>query len=402
MININKINMLLCCFVCCVMSVCPVMAASADNGEDEEIAVDTATRHARSLPAVLPLSKGEGYSSSLRESHVNGDFALCAKNFPENNVERLKCFDRALGSAAQVAESVHPVDLESEHVVDKRNEVVLDRSYLTRLWNLDNLISRDSSSLDRLQPHRQSYLIVRQTDHVNNRPVTPAPGRTVLIPYDMDAMETKFQLSFKNDILTRENLDLWGLKTFRLWGAYTQQSHWQVINTRNSSPFRETNYEPELIAAFGTGNASGWKLLNLGLEHQSNGRTNPDSRSWNRVYAQGGWEWGNTSLLARGWWRIPENALKDDNPDIVHYMGRGDLVVRWEPDSKGQSVALLLRNNLNLNQNLGFVQLDWSMPLQLGKAARLHAQMGSGYGESLLDYNHRQTTIGLGVSFREW
>jgi phospholipase A1 len=338
------------------------------------------------------------WSVSVSAYANDNPYALCAKNFPDNNAERLKCFDNVLGAVSEVQARVQ----EPAAVPEVEKVKPVDRSYLTRVWNLDNRTSRDSSSLDRLQPHRQSYLVVRQTNHVNNQPATPAAGHTVLVPYDMDALETKFQLSFKNDIITLENLDLWGLNTFRLWGAYTQQSHWQVLNIRNSSPFRETNYEPELIAAFSTGNASGWKLLNLGLEHQSNGRTNPESRSWNRVYAQGGWEWGNTSLLARGWWRLPENALKDDNPDMVHYMGRGDLVLRWEPDSKGQSVAFLFRNNLNLNQNFGFIQLDWSMPVQLGKAARIHAQMGSGYGESLLDYNHRQTTIGLGISFREW
>jgi phospholipase A1 len=89
-----------------------------------------------------------------------------------------------------------------------------------------------------------------------------------------------------------------------------------VLNTRNSSPFRETNYEPELIATFGTGAASGLKMANLGLAvHQSNGKRFTESRSWNRVYLQGGWEWNNsTSIMARGWWRIPENSLKDDNP----------------------------------------------------------------------------------------
>lgn len=336
-------------------------------------------------------------------AHADNDaFALCAKNFPDDNVERLKCFDGALSAAVLGSESAHPVVAATDDVVEKRSEAAHERSYLTRVWNLDNHTRRNQSSLDRLQPHRQSYLIVRETSRVNNQPSSPAAGHTVLVPYDMDALESKFQLSFKTDLYTRENLDLWGLKTLRVWGAYTQQSHWQVINTRNSSPFRETNYEPELIAAFATGNETGWKLLNLGLEHQSNGRTNPESRSWNRVYAQGGWEWANTSLMARAWWRIPEHELKDDNPDIVHYMGRGDLVARWEPDNKSQAVSLLLRNNLNLNKNLGFMQLDWSMPVQLGKAARLHAQMGTGYGESLMDYNHRQTTLGLGVSFREW
>ena len=51
----------------------------------------------------------------------------------------------------------------------------------------------------------------------------------------------------------------------------------------------------------------------------------------------------------------------------------------------------------------GFVQLDWATPLleYLG-AARLHLQITSGYGETLIDYNHKQTTIGIGMSFGDW
>ncbi|OGT17791.1 MAG: hypothetical protein A2342_02145, partial [Gallionellales bacterium RIFOXYB12_FULL_54_9] len=315
------------------------------------------------------------------------DFVLCAKKFPDNHVERLKCFDNALADLP-AAQSYSETRAPAEPIV-KQNEVTVERSYLTRGWNLDNRPRRDPSSLDRLQPHRQSYLIGRETNRVNNQPATAT--NAVTVPYDLDALESKFQLSFKTDVFTLENLGWWGVKTARLWGAYTQQSHWQVFNTRNSSPFRETNYQPELIVALGTGNASGWKLLNLGLEHQSNGRALPGSRSWNRVYVQGGWEWDNVSVLGRGWWRIPENSFKDDNPDIVHYMGRGDVLVRWEPENKSQAFALLMRNNLNINNNLGFMQMDWSMPVQLGKAARLHVQLSSGFGESLIDYNHRQT-----------
>ena len=293
-------------------------------------------------------------------------------------------------------------DPQSAENPPERRASASSRSFLTRVWNLDNRTHHDVTTLDRLQPHRQSYLIIRKSSNMNNQPGSPSPGHNVQTPYDMDAMEAKFQLSFKDDVLTLEDINLWDFKTFRLWGAYTQQSHWQVFNTRNSSPFRETNYEPELIGTFATGNESGLKLLNLGFEHQSNGRSLPDSRSWNRLYVQGGWEWDNVSLLARGWYRIPEQTVKDDNPDITHYIGRADMVVRWEPDSKSQAVSLLMRNNLNLNANIGFMQLDWSIPVSLGKAARLHAQISSGYGESLIDYNHRQTTMGLGVSFREW
>ncbi|MDO9013127.1 MAG: phospholipase A [Gallionella sp.] len=331
-------------------------------------------------------------------------FALCAKKFLDSDGERLKCFDSALLPATPAVAAVQPAP-EITGTTEKQTEAhepISRRSYLTRVWNLDNRPNRDQSSLDRLQPHRQSYLIVRKSSNVNAQPNSPAPAHTITTPFDMDAMEAKFQLSFKTDILTQENLDIWGLKTFRLWGAYSQQSHWQVFNTRNSSPFRETDYEPELIAAFATGRESGWKLFNLGLVHQSNGRTNETSRSWNRVYAQGGWEQDNTSLQVRGWWRIPETVLKDDNPDIAHYVGRAELVARWEPDNRSQSLALKLRNNMNWSNNLSFVQLDWSLPISLGSAARLHAQISNGYGESLIDYNHRQTTLGLGISFREW
>ncbi|HEX5337494.1 MAG TPA: phospholipase A, partial [Gallionella sp.] len=347
-------------------------------------------------------------------------FLLCAQQYPNNDAERLKCYDRAAVPAAAVsaaapaqasapqADNAARAENNGDSEAGDEPRVVArapehERSYLTRAWNLDDRANRDESKMGRLRPHRQSYLLVRETSNTNTQPTTPSPGHTATVPRDLDALEAKYQLSFKADIGSQRDINIWGFKTFRLWGAYTQQSNWQVFNTRNSSPFRETNYEPELIATFGTGAASGLKMVNLGVAHQSNGRSLPDSRSWNRIYLQGGWEWNNsTSILARGWWRIPENPLKDDNPDISDYIGRADLVARWEPTDKSQAVAILLRNNLRWSQNRGFMQIDWSMPVALGSAARLHAQLSSGFGESMIDYNHRQSTLGLGFSFREW
>lgn len=342
--------------------------------------------------------------SGLVQSACAGSdaFALCAKTFQNNDVERLKCFDNVASPA--------PVALQPEASAHEDDEYAVTpalptakRSYLTRAWNLDDLTSRDESKLGRLVPHRQSYLLIRKTNHVNNLPGTPAAGHNTLVSNDLDAQEAKFQFSFKADIGSQKDINIGEFKTLRVWGAYTQQSNWQMFNARNSSPFRETNYEPELIATFGTGSAQGLKMVNLGFAHQSNGHRVPESRSWNRVYVQGGWEWNNsTSILARGWYRIPENSLQDDNPDITAYIGLADLVARWEPDDKSQAAVLLLRNNLRMGQNRGLVQFDWSLPVALGNAARLHAQVTSGFGESLIDYNHRQNTFGLGFSFREW
>ncbi|MCR4302791.1 MAG: phospholipase A [Gallionella sp.] len=332
------------------------------------------------------------------------DFLPCAQKFPGDDAGRLKCFDQLAAPIPAPQENIVPdEDAEASAAPAAVPTRGAGRSYLTRAWNLDDLPNPDPSKLGRIQPYRQTYLLAKRSSKPNRQPSSPAIGHSTLAPNDVDTVETKFQLSFKADIGNQHNIDFLGITSLRFWGAYTQQSHWQVINFRNSSAFRETIYEPELIATLGTGYASGLKLINFGWLHQSNGRLLPESRSWNRVYLLGGWEWNNTtSILVRGWRRLAEKPLEDDNPDIGDYLGRGDLVIRWEPGDKSQSVAMLLRNNLSSTHNRGYVQIDWATPVKLGDAARVHIQMTSGYGESLIDYNHRQNSISLGLSFREW
>ncbi len=341
--------------------------------------------------------------------HADSDaFVRCAQQYPQQDAARLQCYDqaahadRAPNIVVAPASPLPAIDSTPNAPDYARTVFPVDRTYLTRVWNLDDKVSPDDSNLARLHPHRQNYIIVRKSTNTNTIPSTPSAGHTAA-PMDLDALEAKFLISLKADLTDQAQIDFLGFQTFRLWGAYTQQSHWQVFNTRNSSPFRETNYEPELIASFGTGKENGLKVVNVGINHQSNGQALPKSRSWNRVFLQGGWEFNNsTSIMARGWWRIPENAANDDNPDIQEYVGRADVVLRWEPTNKSQSVALLLRNNLRLDKNRGFAQLDWSTPFNVGDAARFHIQFGSGYGESMIDYNQKQTFLGIGMSFREW
>ena len=270
-------------------------------------------------------------------------------------------------------------------------------SYLERHWKLGAGDRR--ISIDDVQPHRPIYLLLgKWTNRANTQPSSPAPDHTVPAPIPWNDDEASFQLSFKSELVSRHDFDrrILGLANARLWFAYTQQSFWQVYNPRLSRPFRETNYEPELILTFSTGNAEdGWKLLNVGAVHQSNGRSLPQSRSWNRLYAQGGWEWGQVSVLARAWWRVPENPDKDDNPDIQDYLGRGDLVLRWGL-ANDKSISLLLRGSLQARR--GFAQLDWTSRKLFGPA-RVYVQATSGYGESLIDYNFRQNTIGIGFAY---
>ena len=59
----------------------------------------------------------------------------------------------------------------------------------------------------------------------------------------LDDTEAQFQLSLKVPLATSifdKNVDI--------YGAYTVRSFWQVYNSEESAPFRETNHEPEGLA----------------------------------------------------------------------------------------------------------------------------------------------------------
>ena len=133
------------------------------------------------------------------------------------------------------------------------------------------------------------------------------------------------------------------------------------------------------------------RMVNVGFVHQSNGQSDPRSRSWNRVYAQVGFERGPFTLLVRPWLRLNEKT-DDDNPDIMDYVGRADALAAWSWGER--TVSLLLRNSLRDDWR-GYAQLDYSFPV-IGNL-KGYVQVSTGYGESLIDYNHRQTTVGLGV-----
>ncbi len=295
-----------------------------------------------------------------------------------DNALRLACYDAAMASTPP--EAPKPSTLLAEPPLPTSPSLIEER------WAIG--VSGHDSRFD-LRPHRPSYfLAARYSDAPNQFPTSPTqppPPQSL----NLDSVEAKFQLSFKVKLA-----DFSEVGGAALWAGYTQQSHWQVYNRGTSRPFRETDYEPELmlamhpdIGAFGWR----WRLLVLGLDHQSNGRSEPLSRSWNRLYAQFGIERENFALLFRPWWRIPEDASDDDNPDITRYLGHGDLVGVYQ--HRGHTFSALAR--YNVSTSYGALQLGWSFPLQ--RRVRGYVQAFTGYGESLIDYNVRQSTIGIGV-----
>jgi phospholipase A1 len=327
----------------------------------------------------------------------------------ESSATRLECYDTALGRHPEVAEAAAPIQaskatthkqpLSTEtnffEVAAADKKVNPTTSLLDRRWELSPESKLGTFSL---RANRPVYILpLFYTDHPNKSPTSPNLLNQATTPLNFDDTETKFQLSLKSKLVEGVFGDIGDL-----WAGYTQTSRWQILNAANSRPFRETNYEPEVSLIFPTNyNFFGLngRLFGLTLNHQSNGRSSPLSRSWNRAILNVGFERENWVIMLRSWYRIPETKADDDNPDISNYIGRGDLQItrKWN----NNEFSLMLRHSLKGGDNShGAAQLDWSFPIK--NNIRGFAQVFDGYGESLIDYNHRSINFGLGISFLNW
>jgi phospholipase A1/A2 len=323
----------------------------------------------------LAATSTEGFSDTP------SDLAECSKI--EDNGERLKCYDQLAGRKPK--EPVGALRAGEKPLPGQEKKP----SYFSRIWELE---PETRTGRFPISPYRSNYILPYTYNSSPNYDAVRAADPSKDLKYE----EATFQLSFKIKLWT----DIFDQKA-DLWVAYTQRSFWQVYNVEDSSPFRETDYEPELLVNFRPDYSLlglRGRFINVGFNHQSNGQTEPLSRSWNRIVASAGFERGDFSLLLRGWYRIPEAAADDDNPDIVDYLGHGEVwgYYFW----KGHRFGVMLRNNLNFSSNRGAVQLEWSFPLIQWVSGYL--QYYNGYGESLLDYNASVNRIGIGFILKEW
>ena len=190
---------------------------------------------------------------------------------------------------------------------------------------------------------------------------------------------------------------------------FRSQSYWQLFTPGVSRPFRNTDHEPEVnyVTPLAGTRIAGWNLryAGLGLVHQSNGQSLPLSRSWNRVYLMAGAERSGFTLQGRVWQRIAEDGASDDNPHISDYVGRAELAAGWTARG-GTQVQLTYRNNL-LDMRHGSLRADWMLPIDTFVSSsfgsmRLHTQLFTGYGDSLVDFNRKRTVLTLGVSLVDW
>jgi len=337
------------------------------------------------LIALLPLSFLHAEDISLLEEKASqGDatsaYALAKYYEEQGNQNRAFIWYKQAASFSLDAKTSHKA-LESSIVEQLQKVERTEAVYSSFLTPYDDDAETKSSvnqmltkSFD-IAPYKMNYLLPMTYDNVSHE--------------ERKHAESKFQLSVQKGLVD----NYLGLhETFVL--AYTQTSWWQT--TADSAPFRETNYQPEFFVIMPHYDKDSFiKAYQFGILHESNGQGGEDSRSWNRAYAKFFFQAGGLVISPRVWYRIPEDAATDDNPDIDNYLGTADLELMYP--WKQQTFKFLIRNNLHHDNNRGAVQFDWTFPMWENNLFG-YVQLYSGYAESLIDYDKRTDRIGIGFA----
>lgn len=346
-----------------------------------------------------------------------------------DGAERLACFDawanqqpwQAPAASAQaqpatpplpepapiVATSAAPLTADpmpAEPVVRGCNDAKY--TAMTRFWELTE--GTDCGTFT-LRGYRPTTIAVVASDSVNRQPGTPNPENQSTTATDYRTTEARLNISVRTK-LAKGLLTHTPERKDSLWFGYTQQSYWQVFSHDLSRPFRTTDHEPELIYIYPLSLSLpagwNWAYAGAGLVHQSNGQSLPLSRSWNRWYLMTGIEKGNDyTLTGRIWKRVKESAANDDNPDISDFLGRAELTGTWNLN-RVHTLSATVRSSLGSTPR-GSLRVEWLRTLGEGIGGgrsnlRLHTQLFSGYGDSLIDYNRKRTVLSVGFSLLDF
>jgi len=223
--------------------------------------------------------------------------------------------------------------------------------------------------------------------------------------YERDSNEAQYQLSIKVP-LYRNFLNTGA----ELFTAYTQNSYWQVYDTAHSSPFRETNYMPELFMEWTPDKKIGSSTLQkirLAIIHQSNGQDLGKSRSWNRTEMMFLFKKDNLYYGFNAWNRWDEEAKSsrvqiegDDNVNLQEYIGKQKYFIKYKSDIG--NILLSHQNRIfAYNINKGNTKIDLTFPSP-NKNVDFFIRGFHGYGESLIDYDVKLSRVSFGIMIADW
>jgi len=214
----------------------------------------------------------------------------------------------------------------------------------------------------------------------------------------------KFQLSLRFEVLSFGDTHNVALNL-----AYTQTAFWDVFAVRQSSPFVEIDYRPELFVSYRPRREVRYRELQVGVQHQSNGLgevrgidQTADSREWNYVFAEARWgverdaspreAWFYFTPGVRAW--IPFGA----SDDLVNYQGYVALFA--DVDLRVPDRPELGRWSARFTARQHNVEADLFYPLLARVRCWLYGQLFVGKAERLITAAESVSHLYFGIGFQ--
>lgn len=177
--------------------------------------------------------------------------------------------------------------------------------------------------------------------------------------------------------------------------TYTQKSFWNIY--AESSPFRDTNYNPGVGLAKVILHKN--RLLGVAfiqIKHESNGREKEESRSWNYLSLAAKY-YINPQFNISGEFWLPY-VDGDNNKDLLDYKGLGQINVSLT-DARQK---WWLEMQLNQRKGFGNINTIASIAFKVSKSSNqyLFLRFQDGYGDSLLDYNKYSMNVRIGMCIK--
>lgn len=268
-------------------------------------------------------------------------------------------------------------DVENNSIKDKNDSAMVDYNIFA-----PKLIHMSEKEIISAVEKLPSFAVYQDIFFITGVPLNEKITKTTA--------DAAIQISFRQR-LTRSVLP------FKLFAylTYTQKSFWDIF--LDSSPFRDTNYNPGI----GLGRYLVYKnqlagAASIQLKHESNGRDEEESRSWNYLDFSAKYYF-NPRLNVTGEFWIPFSKGTENN-DLNDYKGLGQLSFNYISHEQ----KWWLSAELNQRKKFGNINTTLSLGYIISKDTNLYvfSRFYNGYAESLLNYNKYTMNIRVGICIK--
>lgn len=214
--------------------------------------------------------------------------------------------------------------------------------------------------------------------------------RPTYVAFGDNKMNTIVQISMKYELLKNSNVYL----------GYTQYSMWELW--RESSPFRDHNFNPEIFYRFSKYKDSYDFSIDAGYEHRSNGRDGDADRSMDNPYLtleKGVSFWG----VRLAWTNKFQYLVRMfGNPQLADYYGYWktgltlDFNLPWI-EHEQLYVNFTPGTDSKLSRSTTEVGAKFRTPFGQNFAPYFFVQYWNGYLGSMLDYNVYAEGVRAGI-----